>query len=760
MFICPNMVKANLFRFQASVCLYRQAPWTLWIVSILLFSAAFRGRSQEIRLRWTKSFGTENSILNSGKTIARTSDGSLIVAGDTLKANGDPEYLIARYSPDGQPVFTVHLLSPRVSTAPLGGLALDAENNVYTTSPQETMKLDPTGSLIWSVPCGGGSIAANSIGAEIRGLPDGKWGSLSIQNQRVPTVDLIHDCDPGFDVDDISDLSLTHVLTSRGEFNLLATMGSHPAAYINAVLDGVNAYFGRTNILSATPTNGAPNIDDDYGTYLSNYFAGTLPMRSHTIDATTMYRRILSSRPDHSVTIIFTGQLRNLFNLWNSKADLNSPLDGPALLERKVRRLVIVAGFRFGNGSFAEYNLGSDAEAALIMNSLTNQVQVTMVPIDLGDNFPIPTGGIGQLPQDHPARIAHEKVALTTDPSWAGPGLLFAARGLAWGGTTNFSLANEEMVVSGGGINSMASASSTAHNLLWITQPVQWFIDSLSALLLEPAMPENEPVRGVKFHARENAPSDFQSEQIAQDLSGNSLVARVEHSVDSMAPHKDRFSVTAYSQGGGVLWTQTSAWLDTPNGGSAVRALVVNTNGSSWVLGHVGGENHLVRFSANGALLWDRKLSSSATLLGAARAPANGIRVATLENNSLVSTLFDAIGGTAHQATAVPPANVQLQAFTADLDGNLYLTGSTTSSSEAVILKYTELPRIELRADGAVRLGFAASPSASCVLQRTDNFVDWTDLKRVVASPDGIADFEIPSGANGTRGFFRMSSSR
>lgn len=74
-----------------------------------------------------------------------------------------------------------------------------------------------------------------------------------------------------------------------------------------------------------------------------------------------VYRKILSSQPDTSVTIITVGFLTNLNNLLNSQPDSISPLSGQDLVIKKVKKLVSMAGW-FPEGR--EFNILEDSTAS------------------------------------------------------------------------------------------------------------------------------------------------------------------------------------------------------------------------------------------------------------------------------------------------------------------------------------------------------------------------------------------------------------
>ena len=78
-------------------------------------------------------------------------------------------------------------------------------------------------------------------------------------------------------------------------------------------------------------------------------------------DAVQLYRKILASQSDNSVTVVTIGFLTNLSNLLNSTADQYSQLDGKQLIKKKVKLLVCMGG-RFPSGY--EFNVMKDAAAS------------------------------------------------------------------------------------------------------------------------------------------------------------------------------------------------------------------------------------------------------------------------------------------------------------------------------------------------------------------------------------------------------------
>lgn len=185
----------------------------------------------------------------------------------------------------------------------------------------------------------------------------------SAQQYHKKPVPIIFDSDIGPDYDDVGAITILHVLEDRGEAKILGTIASNKYEGIVAVLDVFNTYFNRPDIPIGVPKGEAVDIRDSQhwtDTILSKY-PHKIKLNNDVPSAVEVYRKILASQPDTSVTIVTVGFLTNLANLLNTKGDKFSPLDGRALIEKKVKLLVSMAG-KFPEGK--EFNLEKDAKSS------------------------------------------------------------------------------------------------------------------------------------------------------------------------------------------------------------------------------------------------------------------------------------------------------------------------------------------------------------------------------------------------------------
>lgn len=169
-------------------------------------------------------------------------------------------------------------------------------------------------------PSGGGQEDENSNKAEVGDQP----------------VRVIFDTDVGGDIDDAGALAVLHALEDRGEIEILAIgiVTGHEAAvsYVHAV----NTWYGKPELPVGTIKGKAPYARDEYMVPVVAAYPYKLS-REEAPDVIKLYRKVLASQPDRSVTLITVGPATNIFNLLNSGPDEYSPLSGRELMRQKIR---------------------------------------------------------------------------------------------------------------------------------------------------------------------------------------------------------------------------------------------------------------------------------------------------------------------------------------------------------------------------------------------------------------------------------------
>ena len=191
-----------------------------------------------------------------------------------------------------------------------------------------------------------------------------KKSHTKAQSASKKPVSIIFDTDIGPDYDDVGAMAIMHALADKGEANILATIACNQSKYAAATMSVINTYFGRPNIpVGITRNVRSVNISawQKWDSVLVARYPSKIKNNNQAQDALTLYRKTLAAQPDNSVTIITVGFLSNLNDLLKSPADKISPLTGMALVKRKVKRLVSMAG-RFPKAS--EYNIQCDPISA------------------------------------------------------------------------------------------------------------------------------------------------------------------------------------------------------------------------------------------------------------------------------------------------------------------------------------------------------------------------------------------------------------
>jgi pyrimidine-specific ribonucleoside hydrolase len=185
-----------------------------------------------------------------------------------------------------------------------------------------------------------------------------------IAQQKPKAIPVIFDTDMGPDYDDVGAITLLHAFADSGYAKILATVASTKYEGVAAVLNVFNTYFKKPGIPIGVPKGKALELKDKQhwtDTLIKNY-PHKIKSNDEAPDAIAVYRKVLASQPDTSVTVITVGFVTNLAGLLQSQPDRYSKLTGIQLVEKKVKKLVCMAG-RFPQGS--EFNLDRDAASSI-----------------------------------------------------------------------------------------------------------------------------------------------------------------------------------------------------------------------------------------------------------------------------------------------------------------------------------------------------------------------------------------------------------
>ena len=261
-------------------------------------------------------------------------------------------------------------------------------------------------------------------------------------------LSVIMETDLGNDIDDAIALALLYKYLDDGKIRLLAINinknGDAPAGYA----DILNTWYGYPDIPVGIIRDGAECENDAEVNYAKAVvqmagpdgkplFAGSGVDPAARPEAVTLYRKILSSEPDSSVTIVSVGFSTNLARLLDSPADDYSLLSGEELVAKKVRLLVTMAG-RFDGTDHHEYNVIKDIPAAQAVFGRWPTPVVTS-PFELGIRVEYPGESIADdftWTDRHPVVEAYKAyLPMPYDrPSWDPTAVLYAVEGGDWFG--------------------------------------------------------------------------------------------------------------------------------------------------------------------------------------------------------------------------------------------------------------------------------------------------------------------------------------
>lgn len=259
-------------------------------------------------------------------------------------------------------------------------------------------------------------------------------------------VPVILDTDMGNDIDDALALAMLHAFESRGEARLLAVTVSkdHPRAA--PYVDVLNTFYGRPHVPVGMVRGGhAPHDADMIVVPTERRRADGSFVYPHALldgadapEATAVLRRALAGADDGAVVVVQIGFSTNLARLLASPADDASPLDGRALVARKVRLLSVMAGdFRPANGNFPgdtrpEYNVETDVPAAqAVFGGWPSEVVASGFEVGISMLFPAHavTQQMSYVP-DHPVAEGY-RLYLPMPyhrPTWDLTSVLYAVR--------------------------------------------------------------------------------------------------------------------------------------------------------------------------------------------------------------------------------------------------------------------------------------------------------------------------------------------
>jgi hypothetical protein len=154
---------------------------------------------------------------------------------------------------------------------------------------------------------------------------------------------IIFDTDIGGDADDLGALAMLHNYVKRGDCELLAIMIWSTDEYAVPAVDAINRFYLNPNIPIGTRKDPTYTSETNYNKVIADNFEYKLTYND-VPETVELYRKILASATDKSITVVTVGPLLNIQRLLQSKADKYSPLNGSELISKKVKEFVIMGG--------------------------------------------------------------------------------------------------------------------------------------------------------------------------------------------------------------------------------------------------------------------------------------------------------------------------------------------------------------------------------------------------------------------------------
>ena len=207
---------------------------------------------------------------------------------------------------------------------------------------------------------------------------------------------IILDTDIGSSTDDLFALEMLYRYEQEGRCKMLGVVVDREGEDCAAVADVMNTYFGRPTLPIGLVRKGIanPTVWIDYKALPTYTNEDGSPMFQHTVsdyaalpDGWQLYRRLLASQPDHSVSICSVGFVTSLSQLLLSEADDASPLSGVELVRRKVNCLYIMGGV-FGDSEEPDFNFAQGSSFAQDFFRLWPQeVDMVFSPMEVGQGI-------------------------------------------------------------------------------------------------------------------------------------------------------------------------------------------------------------------------------------------------------------------------------------------------------------------------------------------------------------------------------------
>ena len=169
-----------------------------WVLlSGLLSNNAF---AQPLQREWVKNYFNVQTMVNqpagvlpyqsdnpaiAGRAIAVDANGDVIVGGTSQNVEGDFDYEIIKYKPNGDEAWRFRYATANQGDDQLRDMALDPSGNVIITGTSDTVKISPLGSLIWHVPVAARALITTQSYVYLAGLTPVDFLTVQLENNNL-----------------------------------------------------------------------------------------------------------------------------------------------------------------------------------------------------------------------------------------------------------------------------------------------------------------------------------------------------------------------------------------------------------------------------------------------------------------------------------------------------------------------------------------------------------------------------------------------
>ncbi|MEM8928181.1 MAG: hypothetical protein AAGC45_08250 [Bacteroidota bacterium] len=172
---------------------------------------------------------------------------------------------------------------------------------------------------------------------------------------------VILDTDPSFDPDDVGCMAMLQTMATHGECDILAVVNSTNQKESALCISAINQFYNRPSIPVGDYKGYAEKIhatENTYDFHIARDYPRPLKNWEESLDGVKLYREVLESAQDSSITIIVVGTMHNLYGLLKSGPDEISAKTGKQLVAEKVALIATMGGNFLDNKGWDRTNWG------------------------------------------------------------------------------------------------------------------------------------------------------------------------------------------------------------------------------------------------------------------------------------------------------------------------------------------------------------------------------------------------------------------